>query len=199
MQRVRITLPRLFKGHFLGGHTPAEFDRLSESERLTARLSFIAERAAILAALPYDSANGMPANVHTEARKLHRLASSTLTFLNGNKDLPRAVSAAMDVGSTLSRIDAILATAKALDVTEQLQRTEPDTRRGVKTHKAAREGARVTNQKHIEKWPEYQRDVDEMHRRSPRLSYAEICRRVAEKHEVSAKTIQRNTTNPVRK
>lgn len=196
---VRVTLRRLFAGQLLGGHSPVEFERMTEPERLAARLTFIADRAAVLAALPYSPANDMPANIHAEARKLNTAARNTLALLEAGREISRAVSCALAVGTAVQRIESILATAAALDVTEQLVQAAPDIRRGSKVHSAAKEGAKTTNKQHIAKWPQYQADVNDKKRRNPKLSYAEICRQVAIMHGVSAKTISRNTTNPATK
>ena len=108
---VRVTLRRLFAGQLLGGHSPVEFERMTS-----------ADRAAVLAALPYSPANDMPANIHAEARKLNTAARNTLALLEDGRDISRAVSCALAVGTAVQRIESILATAAALDVTEQLQR-----------------------------------------------------------------------------
>tara|TARA_R110000772_G_scaffold267274_1_gene390895 strand:- start:7227 stop:7823 length:597 start_codon:yes stop_codon:yes gene_type:complete len=194
----RVTLRQLFAGQQLAGLTPHEYEGMTDAERQLARLKFIAARADFLAKMPHQDGAGLPANIHAEAGRLHKAARTTLQRLQGD-DVSLAVASALAVGQGLERIQAQLAIASLLDVTDKLSKAEPDIRRGKKVHDGAKEAADLRNAPFKAKWPEYQKDVDDKKQRNPALSYAEICRQVAIKHKVSEKTITRNTTNPARK
>ncbi len=120
---VTVTLPRLFSGRMLAGNPPEKFERMDETERLCAQLEFIRDRAYFLANMPYDPSCGLPANVHSEALELSRATSSALSHLSSG-EMVNAAAATMKVGEKLSGIDAVLARAKALDVTEQIFRAK---------------------------------------------------------------------------
>lgn len=119
--RITVTLPRLFAGESLGGYAPQDFERLSMAEQLCARLSFIEERARALASTPYDSKNGLPANVHADARRLADRAYHALVKLAAG-DVVAAAWIAVDVGQKMGSITATLAVAKALDLTVTIKK-----------------------------------------------------------------------------
>lgn len=119
--RITVTLPRLFAGESLGGYEPQDFERLSMAEQLCARLSFIEERARALSNVPYDSNNGVPANVHADARRLADRAYHALVKLAAG-DVVAAAWIAVDVGQKMGNITATLAVAKALDLTVTIKK-----------------------------------------------------------------------------
>ena len=139
-----VTLPHLFAGNMLGGYAPQEWEALSMADRLVARFSFIEARARTIAEMPYDHANGMPANVHNEAAQLATKADQALSALDA-EDTITAAWLAVEVGQHLERITTVLAVAKALKLTPKANR---DDRR--------QEGTRKERRPEITEWIETQ-------------------------------------------
>jgi hypothetical protein len=119
---MRITLPHLFAGHQLAGCDPVEFETMTCAERMCARLSFIGDRAAVLVAMPYDVANGLPANIRAEARKLQNEAMRARQLVESGIDAAGAGEASLAVGERLGRIQMHVAVAAALDLTGKMHR-----------------------------------------------------------------------------
>jgi hypothetical protein len=134
--KTTVTLPRLFVGEMLGGMDPQAWEALTMTEKLLTRLEFIEARARTLAALVYDPANGLPANVHAEAARLAQKAESAIAAMLAD-DAVTAAWLTMDLGMNLERVTTVMAVARALELTPKAQR---DDRRQAGTKKERRPG-----------------------------------------------------------
>ena len=74
--------------------------------------------------------------------------------------------------------------------------------RGKKILDAAKQGhvaTHGTQQEKNQRWKNMQTEIDKLYSKKPHLSYANLCKNVADKLNVSPKTIQRHAVNPHKK
>lgn len=141
--------------------------------------------------------------------------SVVVTYLNDktlNKKIQNAVVAyvhahllqekmqkSKDVRNAVYNALLLMEAAENLNILEWA----PDINRGIKVNtgaKNAHEALYGTLEEKEERWAQYQADVDELYKDKKGIkSYRQLCIWVAKKHDVSYKTIQRNTKNPFKK
>ena len=163
MNKAKVTLPNLFDGEFLAGLEPQEWETLTPAERITARLAFIETRAGVLADLPHSNDSGMPANVHSTARRLQLTAQDALTALEGG-DPHTAAWLALEAGKLMADVGKILAVAKALEVTVQLKK--PRSAGGRTTAQQKKDEAGANMAEAVRLWDELGRSGKAEHERA---------------------------------
>jgi hypothetical protein len=87
-------------------------------------------------------------------------------------------------------------------VAEVIIKLAPDAERGAKIRDKGREGHEIahgTEEEKLQRWGEYQIEVDRLHELRPTRSYEDMVTRAAEKFGVSITTIKRHTDNPRKK
>lgn len=132
-----------------------------------------------------------PYRVPTTATPIQRDAAAVLMRLHwmehyvGAGDAKNAAWNALQAGWMYQRV--------------RVRPAEPHAKRGRTVLDAARVGHRETHgtsEQKADRWAAYQRDMDALRERNPKMSYAEACRRVADKHNVkNPKTVDRHTVN----
>ncbi|MGF2734828.1 hypothetical protein [Marinobacter sp. DUT-1] len=122
MRTPRVTINNLFAGYARAGMDPQHwYENLTDEQRLGAQLDFIEARACLLERLPYDEGAGIPGNVQNEAKRLNRLVQQTMAAMSQGQMI-QAGGFMLDIGVAMQKISTHLTAAKALDVTEELQR-----------------------------------------------------------------------------
>lgn len=194
-RKASVSLANLFHGEMLGGMDPREWEPLPMGERLTARLQFIANRAQEIASMVYHPNNGWPANVHGNAARLSLRANEALAHIERG-DIAAAAWLAIEVGKMLEGITTTLSISKTLDVTTELIIHEPDIQRGQKSVESGTKGSNDRWKQTRQNWSEYQPFIDDLHKRRPQLTYADLRRQAAKAFGVSESTIKKRTQNP---
>jgi hypothetical protein len=88
------------------------------------------------------------------------------------------------------------------EITERYQEIndlKPYAKTGEKVKKGAKSGhieVHGTDEEKATRWREYQEHINALSYRNPHLSYSDLQKEAAKHCKVSAKTIQRHTTNP---
>mgnify|MGYP003111896898 CR=1 FL=1 len=152
MKPTRVTINNLFAGYARAGMDPQHwYENLTDEQRIGAQLDFIEARARLLEQLPHDSELGIPANVQAEAKRLYKLVQQTVAAMSQNQMI-QASGFMLEAGVTMQRISTQLVAAKALDVTDRLQRPRSAGGKETARQKQEQEAANVaTAAEHWEK------------------------------------------------
>ena len=199
MKPARVTIKHLFAGYAQAGMDPQHwYENLTEEQRIGAQLDFIEARARLLATRPHDGKDGIPANVQGDANRLYTVIQKAVAAMSQNQMI-QACGFMLEAGIVMQRISTQLVTAKALDVTKELQENEEHIRRGLKTLAAARASGKAKNAEYQAERHKYQPYIEDQLQKNPRLTYADLQRLAAREFGVSCCTIKRHTKNPRKK
>jgi hypothetical protein len=137
-------------------------------------------------------------------KEIHRLMDSQTKRLRGGfllgPNMTPKIEGKIDTLNYIKKLVS-LGENKALKIILGKERFEHQSR-GKKTLNSAKMGhvaTHGTKQEKKERWGEYQIEVNALHVKKPNLNYASLCMNIANKFGVSEKTIQRRTTNPLKK